>query len=236
MRLLVLILLALGPISIAASKPQSPEVQIRGSLRQVMHAGDLSAQISLAELKSSSHLYAIGAVADLKGEIVVFDSRPYVSSVAEGRLVTDSSFDIEAALLVWSSVPSWHKVVVPESMDSDTQLAAFVATQAARLGIDTAQPFPFRISGKIDELGWHVIDWPKEDSVHTHEKHESAGLHGILRNENVDIIGFYSNRHQGVITHMTSRIHLHVLARDHSLAAHVDLLKLGRGVALWLPN
>ena len=34
------------------------------------------------------------------------------------------------------------------------------------------KPFPFLIEGNASSLNWHVIDWKKGDTEHTHEKHQ----------------------------------------------------------------
>mgnify|MGYP001257323152 CR=1 FL=1 len=43
------------------------EVLYAGALRSIMHQGDVSVQMDLDDLKDRAHLYALGAVEDLKG-------------------------------------------------------------------------------------------------------------------------------------------------------------------------
>lgn len=222
--------------ALAAVAGPAPEVHYRGSLKQIMHEGNLESQIQLSDLQSRPHLFAIGAVSGLKGEIAVIDSKAFVSSVNNGAVVTDSSLSAGAALLVWSQVAHWKQIDIPTAVRTMEKLEEFVALQATSNKIDTSLAFAFRMTGAPHALDWHVIDWPKGDTVHTHEKHEQAGLHGRLRGAEVQIIGFYSQHHQGIFTHMSSSMHLHVVSSDHALSAHVDSLELGGGMKLFLPR
>ena len=49
-------------------------------LKNIMHHGDLSSKIDLMELENLENLYALGAVEQLKGEILIMNSKPYISS------------------------------------------------------------------------------------------------------------------------------------------------------------
>ena len=83
------------------------EVLYAGALRSIMHQGDVSVQMDLADLKDRAHLYALGAVEDLKGEILILNGKPWISSVQDSTLSLISSFDKGAALLVWTEVDQW---------------------------------------------------------------------------------------------------------------------------------
>src|SRR5690606_22057074 len=93
-----------------------------------------------------------------------------------------------------------------------------------------SEPFPFWLTGE-GTADWHVIDWPAGDSLHTHEKHKKAGLHGRIKLKNAKIIGFYSPKHAGIYTHHSTRLHMHVLATEQPLAAHLDAIR-GKKVVL----
>ena len=64
--------------------------------------------MDLADLKGGAHLYALGAVEDLKGEILILDGQPWISSVQDSALSLSSSFDKGAVLLVWTEVDQWE--------------------------------------------------------------------------------------------------------------------------------
>ena len=86
-----------------------------GAQRTVL-AGDLRAHISLERLAGLPHLYALGPVAGLRGEITVVDGRPYVSQVEDGRIVVDPTFRHEAAFLVWAQIARWYDLDIPETV------------------------------------------------------------------------------------------------------------------------
>ena len=222
----------------SCAKENKPDitVDIHGALKNIMHKGDLSAKINLNDLSGQEHLYALGAVADLKGEVLVLDGKPFISSVEYRSLQLDTTFNQSATLLVSSSVPSWSSLRIPNHVKSTEELEKYVEEQAAQLGIDVEKPFPFRIKGIAEYVGWHVIDCLDGDTVHSHQKHVNSGLHGTKYNEELEVLGFYSRHHHRIFTHHTTNMHMHFLSANGYLAGHADDLRLGSGMVLYLPN
>ena len=73
-------------VLVACSSAQEPQaesfkVEYAGALMNVMHKGDISAKDDLRDLSSQKHLFALGAVEDLQGEILVLDGKPIISYV-----------------------------------------------------------------------------------------------------------------------------------------------------------
>jgi len=211
------------------AEPLDYTVHYYGALKNFMHKNDLSAQVDLKDFADSSHVYGLGALADLKGEVLIWDGEPYISHEKEGAVKIDSSFDYEAGLFVYSRVSDWQTTSIPNHISDYEALEGFIAKTAAEQGIDTTAPFPFLITGTCKTLDWHVINWPTGDSEHTHQKHKTSGPHGQITNESIDILGFYSDSHQAIFTHHTTNMHLHFKTLDHTLAGHVDGLSLDRG-------
>jgi acetolactate decarboxylase len=209
-------------------------VEWAGALKNMMHMGDLSAKANLTDLIDIEHLYALGAVSNLKGEILIMDSDVMNASVVDDALVMDNSYDKEACLLVHASVANWVSVMVPDDVVSKDQLEAFVRSSASANDIDTNAPFPFLLSGHMPSMDWHVINWPEGDDDHSHEKHVASGLHGTIENADAEILGFYSNSHHAIFTHHTTNMHMHVLSND--IAGHLDNITLGESCILKLPQ
>jgi len=207
-----------------------------GALKNIMHEGDVSSHASLSDLSELYHLYALGAVAGLKGEIQIFDGKPVISYVKNGELNYDDSFERDATLLVYAQVPDWQDIEIPESVQSQQDLEAFVMEAAADHDIDTNEPFPFLVAGKAKKIEWHVIDWKDGDTEHTRENHVNSGLNGKLDDTNVEILGFYSNKHHAVFTHHTTNIHMHFKNTNCMVAGHVDNVTLGENMTLRLPQ
>ena len=196
-----------------------------GALHSVMK-GNIIANFDLRELENKTHVYGIGAVENLKGEIIVIDSVPYISSVDDSSLLISKKLDTKAALFVYKEVAQWQEIKpdsIPVSLsDLEKELGQLFETgQHQKL-----QPVVFMLKGWVKSLSWHVIDWPAADSIHTHKKHKEAGLHGKIEDRDVTIVGFYTNNHQGIITHRNSTLHLHFVTEDKKLAGHVDNLYL----------
>ncbi|MFZ6050562.1 acetolactate decarboxylase [Halocola ammonii] len=212
----------------------STDVHHAGALMNFMHKGDLSAKVDLDSLQPK-HLYALGALENLKGEILVMNGNVMTSRVNEGSMAVDKSMDHKAALLVYSHVKKWQEVSKTESFTNGSELEKWILEKAKNHGIDTEKPFPFLLKGKAEKLSWHVIDWPEGDTEHTHEKHVSSGLNRNLENADVSVLGFYSKNHKGVFTHHSSNVHMHMSSIEENLAGHVDNLNPGDEMTLLLP-
>ena len=104
-------------------------VRWAGALRAVL-AGDVASHVSLERLAGLAHLYAVGPVAGLRGEITVVDGRPYVSQVEDGRIVVDPTFRHEAAFLVWAQIARWYDLDIPDTMLDDRGLEDFVVERS----------------------------------------------------------------------------------------------------------
>ena len=53
------------------------KVEYKGALKNMMHKGDISAKADLKEIENLEHIYALGALENLKGEIQIIDSKPF---------------------------------------------------------------------------------------------------------------------------------------------------------------
>ena len=223
---------------ISCSTPENPgrfNVQHAGVLKNMMQKGDITAKADLDSLRNRQNLYALGALENLKGEILIMNSQPYISYVDEGQLIVDGNFDHKATLLVTATVSKWKTVTIPEEITSHDELEAYIESAAKENGIDVHAPFPFLLAGKPSSFDWHVINWKEGDTEHSHEKHVTSGPHGVLTNQEIEILGFYSDSHHAVFTHHTTNMHMHFLLDDGSNAGHVDDILLGQGMKLMLP-
>ncbi|MFK8101026.1 MAG: acetolactate decarboxylase [Saprospiraceae bacterium] len=236
-RWLILIVI-LSTLSCETKSPFENKFQVayQGALKNMMHKGDLSAQAKLADFKDKEHLYAIGALENLKGEIQIFDGKAFNTMVSDTVLSYDQSFDKKAALLVYASVSRWKTINLPEEIMSYQQLENYLPQVAKENQINTNQPFPFLIEGTAPSFDWHVINWKEGDTEHSHEKHIRSGLYGTIQNRAVQFLGFYSDSHHAIFTHHTTNMHIHVKTLDNKIAGHADDLTLGKGMILKLPD
>jgi acetolactate decarboxylase len=212
------------PLS-SLSQDQTSGVTYYGSLRGLM-SNDLGDKISLDSLRNTENLYALGAISGLQGEILVIDSKLSLAAVEEESLILSNSWDTKACLLVMTTVENWTSQPRPKTVSTDVALENYLL----RFYQDT--PLPFLIKGRVSSLKWHVIDWDQADHEHTHEKHKKSGLHGEVNNEDVTILGFYSDKHYGEFTHHSTNIHMHFITSDGTISGHVDDLVLSSSASL----
>ena len=232
------IIILLIVISIVSCKKETNKfkVEYKGALKNMMRKGDISAKVNLITFENTKNLYALGAIENLKGEIQIFDSKPFNTIVIDSTLTFDNSFNKKATLLVYASVRKWKSIEIPNSVVTYEQLESYLEQSAKENNININEPFPFLIEGIIKSFDWHVINWKDGDTEHSHEKHKRSGPHGKIKDRQVEMLGFYSNSHHAIFTHHTTNMHIHVKTVDNKIAGHVDGLTLEKGMVLKLPD
>ncbi len=200
------------------------DAEIHGSLRSIMQ-GDLQAKFDLKVLNGKENIYGLGAVADLKGEIIVINSKPYISQVLGNEIVIDTTFNHKASLFAFNNIETWTNDTI-----SDPLSMLDLEERITKKATDLKEPISFLLTCRVESLKWHVIDWQEGDSVHTHQKHKNAGIHGEIKDENVLIFGFYSRSHKGILTHRNSNLHMHFINKNKTISGHVDDLIIEKGV------
>jgi acetolactate decarboxylase len=225
----------LSLLIVACENSQPYKVKHYGALRTIMHDGDLSAKIRLDTIEDRTHLYALGAVKNLKGEIIILDGKTYISAVIADSVHLSSNATTGAALLVSTKVRHWRELEIPDDIKVAHDFEEYLREVAQSNGIDIDNVIPFRITGTLKYGEWHVIDWPEGDTEHTQNKHKNSGLRGNIEDRSVEILGFYSTEHHGIFTHMSNNMHLHFVSQDRQIAAHLDNFTLGK-TNLLIPN
>lgn len=221
-KIFILIALVLSSFSCIDEKAVDRSVKNKGALMQLM-SGNLEATVSLDSLQTLPHLYALGALENLKGEIQIFDGQSFVSKKeAFNKVQIQPTFDHKASLLVYAQVPKWDDAIQLDEFTINSQLEKQIKNAAIVNGIDAEKPFPFLIKGRPSLLSWHVINWNDNDMEHSHKKHLESGPHGTFENKEVEIIGFYSEKHKAVFTHHTTFLHMHFKTDYKGIAGHVD--------------
>ncbi len=230
------IILIFSVLLLFANTEDKELVKIAGSLKGIMQQNDISSKIDLNKLNKRDNLYALGAAENLKGEIQIFNGKPYNSQVESGKLLIENTYDKEASLLVYANVDEWIEKSIDKEISDLKSVQKIIESFAEQNKIDLSEPIPFLLKGKAENLSWHVIDWNPGDSLHTHKRHKSSGLSGELKNEIVEIIGFYSDKHHGIITHHSTNIHLHFKNKSGNAAGHVDDLKTKKEIKIYFPK
>jgi alpha-acetolactate decarboxylase len=79
------ILLLVGLLLIGCQSDQkSIHVNIYGELRQIMHGGVRDGVVALTDVLQDEHVYGLGALEGLEGEILIWDSKPVLTRAKKG--------------------------------------------------------------------------------------------------------------------------------------------------------
>lgn len=228
MRIISFVIMA--ALALTGAPPKRFEVKWVGELHKVM-GGDDKAAISLESVSSLPNLYALGPVAGLNGEITVFNSDSSIATIRDGRPVVEKTFHVEAPLLIYAQVVKWTESSIPASVRSLPELENFVAARARKAGIDMTAPFPFRLTAHCDQVSMHIVNRQGRE-MKGHDDHAKIQVKIPLTDADVELIGFWSDRQQMVLTHMGSNTHIHGRTVDGKLSGHVDDLRIQSGKLL----
>ena len=171
----------------------------------MLHEGQTGSMVSLDSILPDTSLVAL---ANLAGEITVVDGEVYLSD-AEGTESTRTEVAREtnagAALLVTAGVPSWQSLRIEHAI-------------------------------RFEELQWHVVDGTRLNAGETtHQDHLSASVRSQRSRASATLVGFHSDRDQGVFTHMGSKTHIHCVVAEPVSAGHVDHVTVPAGTTVKFP-
>ena len=202
-------------------------------MRNVMWEGQLGGTIDLDTITSIEHLYGLGPLEGLKGEIMILEGKAYVSTVVssvEMRVV--ETFQARAPFFVYAHEDEWNEYKLPETVVTLNDLESYLLRIA-----NTKQPFVFKLKGVVDTASIHVVNLPDGAQVSSPQQAHQGQVSYNLNDVEVDIVGFFSKSHQSVFTHHDTFMHLHLITADRSLMGHLDSIsfKLGE-VTLYLPK
>ncbi len=204
-----------------------------GAQRDVLD-GDLRGHGDLEALSTASHLYGLGPLEGLRGEVSIFDSVPSIARIEKDCVVTAASWSARACFLVWAQVPKWSECaphLAPADLDGIEHAAVALAGEG---GLDPARPLPFRIRGTAVEATLHVLD-KRDDLPHNPERHEKAKVRRLLAHVPVELVGFYSRQHRGIFTPKESNVHVHLRTEDGLISGHLETIRLVEGARVAIP-
>ena len=211
------------------------EVSHLGAMRNVMMGISLDNHIQWDTL-AGEHLYGIGPLEQLTGEVTVVDGQIYLARVdATGQMAVTREARAAGPFGVFADVPDFLSIKVEGIVKGLDELEAFIAGLAAEAGWNLEQAFPFLIEGGFSEIGIHVIDKPEGEEAHGHEAHAKAKRHFAYQDISGTLVGFYSRHHEGVFTHRSEFIHVHFIDENRQVMGHLDELAFSGEMVVFLP-
>jgi len=222
----------------APTRVEGPGYDLRfiGAQRETIMNGRLAAALDLRTLTNTPHLYGIGPIEQLRGEVTIADSRPSLARVGpDGAVRVAENFEGGVPFFVWAEVLAWQTVSIPAEVRTFADLEAFVPRAAAAVGLDPQRPLPFLIRGRQDLIEFHVLN-RIGDAAHNMEMHKKIQVVFELAQAETIMVGFHSAAHRGIFTPMDSTIHIHFQTADNGKSGHVQKLELGNDLLLGLPS
>ena len=209
-----------------------PEVKIAGAMKNVMWKGELGSSIDLDTISNKEGLYGLGPTSYLTGELLINNGKSYVSTVtSDSTMLVEERFDVSAPFLVYANVTVWDEVELAQDIKTIQDLEKFINQRTA----DYKRPFAFKLDGKVNHAKIHVQNLPEGTTVSSPEEAHRGQTSYELKEEESEIIGFFSTEHQGIFTHHDSFLHMHLITKDESKMGHLDELEIGE-MTLFLPK
>jgi len=199
------------------------EVKISGEMKNVMRMGKLGGTISLDTLPQKN-LYGIGPVEYLQGELMIFDGISYISKVeTDSTMTVDTTFDVKAPFFVYAQVDDWESETLPDSITSLETLEFYLDEKFK----DRNEPVVFKIEGQIDSATIHIVNLPEGTKVSSKQEAHQGIVYYPITEAKVDVLGFFSRKHQAVFTHHDTFMHLHLITKDREMMGHLDEINFG---------
>ena len=206
---------------------------IAGSMAATTRQGKLSGSIDLDTLQNRNGLYGLGPGEYLRGEVLVFDGRGYLSQVdgPDGMTVRET-MALRPPFFVYTHQRTWNEYTVPVTVRTLKQFVDYLD----QLTIGDPRPFVFRLAGPVEQAKIHIQNLPDGVVPESPEEAHRGQREYTLRDREVDILGFFSTEHQGVFTPLDSYVHLHLITRERDAMGHLDGVMFGEGMKLFLPE
>src|SRR5215831_10977231 len=96
-------------------------VQVIGEMRRMFTEHDIGANADIAKVSQIGHLYALGPLAGLRGEVTVLDSQVFVSTVSGKEPNVLINPNVQSVFLVYDSVSAWRSTTIPTNVITELE-------------------------------------------------------------------------------------------------------------------
>lgn len=242
MKRIRVVFLSLMLTASAAYAAEPFAVQAWGNFKQMAHTGKTDGVVKLSAFGNGKGKYGVGAIAGMRGEILLWDGKLLVSRghSTKGETGPAMSTD-EAVLLVQAKVDGWQEVKITSDM-TQAQFEAFVVATAKKLGLDGEKAFPFAVRGSSLNVVWHVVTGAAPTAgAHGSGTHDQGHAQARVFREPAaaagTLLGFHTGAAlEGIASHPGERFHVHYASADFSVSGHVDEYRVPKGATLLLPG
>lgn len=181
-------------------------------------------------------MLAIGPYDKMKGEITVFDGKPFfATALVKDKAIVGQNWDMRSPFFVYSNVKDWKEFSLIGPLNSPLEIQEKVADIAKSKGYDLKKPFAFRIAGIFDQITAHIVT-PRTPEIVGY-KPDVKSQKFFLENNIGELLNFYSEQHQGIFTGTKSFVHVHFLRDDQTFMGHLDEIGTGhQSFKLYLPK
>lgn len=208
-----------------SSKAQSKSnIKIVGAMKNVMWKGQLFGTINLDTIANKQHLYGMGPVEYLTGELMIFDGKAYQSSVVTtNTMKVEENYEVKAPFFGYANIEKWAAQNLPDSIQTIPQLEIYLD----RITRSAKRPFMFKLCGTVASANIHIVNLPKGSTVSSPDEAHQGQTNFEIKDQDVTILGFFSTQHKAIFTHHDTFLHMHLLTNDKSKMGHLDELKIG---------
>ncbi len=207
--------------------------KITGAMKNVMWKGQLYGTIDIDTIANKKHIYGLGPVEYLSGEIMLVDGKGFKSAVvSDSTMLVTETFAVKAPFFAYANIENWTETAIPDSISTIPQLESFLDLTTKNY----PRPFFFKLNAAVDNAVIHVVNLPKGTKVASPDDAHKGQRTFNIKNRTVQLFGFFSTEHQAVFTHHNTYVHIHLITDDKQKMGHLDSLKIKKGTAkLFLP-
>lgn len=208
--------------------------KIIGAMKNVMRKGEIAGIINIDTISHKQHLYGMGPIEFLTGEIMLINGKAYTSVVVnDTSMKVTETFAIKAPFFGYANIDSWAETNIPDSMTTLHQLEIFLD----RATKDYPRPYFFKLTATVDSASVHLVNLPKGTKVSSPEEAHQGQRNFTIKNKTVELLGFFSTEHKTIFTHHDTFVHIHLITDDRQQMGHLEELNIKKGTAkLYLPK
>ena len=215
---------------------EEAQVKSFGDLR-LIRENQLNQSFPYSKIKSDD-LYGIGMPKGLDKELMItsgnlyegyFDQNQYFANLVKN--------DMDIAFMAYVNVKNWKTLQLPEHIKTFPQLEQSLPELAKQAGLNAQVPFPFILRAKIEGLSWFIVDGMGNGKPNHLKSFLRARYRGGLDDVDIEGMGFYSEKHKGILSAPNSSMHIHFRTLKKPLfVGHIDnQMMLVKGAIIQFP-